>query len=127
MAKAAQKTKGDSKRAVAIALMTQYKDKDMDFVCDKIAAKNDVTGPNARSYYRWIVAQGLAPGKVPARGAAAPKVKATVTPAKKTAAAPAKGAKSGAKKATAKSAGQTRRKAGSAKRTAKASSPKGGD
>lgn len=53
-----------SKRAQAISIMNANKDKSMSDVVALIAKTIDVTEANARSYYRWIVANGLADGKV---------------------------------------------------------------
>lgn len=54
----------NSKRAQAVEIMNANKDKSMSDVVTMIAKAIDVSEPNARSYYRWIVANGLAEGKV---------------------------------------------------------------
>lgn len=119
--------KETSKRAQAISIMTKFKDKPMDFTVAKIADAIDVTVPNAKSYYRYIVANKLAPGEV--AKSAAPAVKATVTSARAPAAAktPAKSAKSGSKKPAAKAAPKTTKKSGKSAARAPASSSKEGD
>jgi len=58
-----------SKRATAIAIMAANADKAMDEVVAMIAAANEITVANAKSYYRWIVQNGMAAGSIekPAR------------------------------------------------------------
>ena len=53
-----------SKRNTAIEIMKANEGKSMADVVALIAAKIDVTEANAKSYYKWIVANGKAPGSV---------------------------------------------------------------
>lgn len=59
-----------SKRAQAISIMNANKDKSMSDVVALIAKTIDVTEANARSYYRWIAANGLATANVEAKSKA---------------------------------------------------------
>lgn len=61
---AADKPVKVSKRATAIAIMAENHDKPMAEVCDLIAAANGLTSAAARSYYKWIVENKMAPGTV---------------------------------------------------------------
>lgn len=53
-----------SKRATAIEIMKANEGKSMADVVALIAKQIDVTEANAKSYYKWIVANGKAPGVV---------------------------------------------------------------
>jgi len=53
----------DSKRALAISIMNANADKAMALVVELIADAINVTVPNAKSYYRYIVKHNLAAGK----------------------------------------------------------------
>lgn len=53
-----------SKRDEAIKIMKANEGKPMADVVTLIAKKIDVTEANAKSYYKWIVANGKAPGEV---------------------------------------------------------------
>ena len=53
-----------SKREDAIQIMKANADKPMSVVVKLIAEKIGVTDANAKSYYKWIVANGKAPGLV---------------------------------------------------------------
>lgn len=53
-----------TKRALAIDVMKANQDKQMDVVVDLIARANQITHNAARSYYKWIVNNGLAPGVI---------------------------------------------------------------
>ena len=70
-----------SKREDAIQVMKANSDKPMSEVVVLIAEKIGVTDANAKSYYKWIVANGKAPGVVEKTARAVstktPKVKAT--------------------------------------------------
>ena len=69
-----------SKREEAIKIMKANEGKPMADVVTLIAKKIDVTEANAKSYYKWIVANGKAPGEV-VKTARAPKApKAAKTP-----------------------------------------------
>jgi len=57
-------TEKTSKRSIAIRVMTENKDKPMADVVALIAKAIDVTEANAKSYYKYIVANKLGPGKV---------------------------------------------------------------
>jgi predicted lipid-binding transport protein (Tim44 family) len=85
----------DSKRATAISIMNDNADKAMSQVVELIADAINVTIPNAKSYYRYIVKHKLAAGKseTATRGAPAPKAQKAAKPVKVKAApkAPAKG------------------------------------
>lgn len=64
-----------SKRNTAIEIMKANEGKPMAEVVSLIAASIDVTEANAKSYYKWIVANGKAPGEV-VKTARAPKAAA---------------------------------------------------
>jgi hypothetical protein len=80
----------DSKRSQAIAIMNDNADKAMSQVVEMIADAINVTIPNAKSYYRYIVKHKLAAGnaEVSARGGS--KAKAQKAPAPKAEAKPVK-------------------------------------
>lgn len=80
----------DSKRATAISIMNDNADKAMSQVVELIADAINVTIPNAKSYYRYIVKHKLAAGKAETATRAAPAPKAQKAQPK---AAPAKPAK----------------------------------
>ena len=61
-----------SKREEAIKIMKANEGKPMADVVALIAKKIDVTEANAKSYYKWIVTNGKAPGEV-VKTARAPK------------------------------------------------------
>ena len=56
--------KQGSKRQVAIEIMTANADKPMIEVLQLIAEANSITVTAARSYYKYLVANNMAPGKV---------------------------------------------------------------
>lgn len=56
-----------SKRAVAIEIMNANADKPMADVLELIAKANGIEVGAARSYYVYLVKQGMAPGKVEAK------------------------------------------------------------
>ena len=62
-----------SKRDTAINIMKANEGKPMNEVVELIAKDIGVTVANAKSYYRWIVANGRAPGLVEKTTKAAPK------------------------------------------------------
>lgn len=98
----------DSKRAQAIAIMNDNADKAMSQVVELIADAINVTIPNAKSYYRYIVKHKLAAGKAETatRAAPAPKAQkaAPAKPVKVKAEPKAKAPKAPAKGRTAKAA-----------------------
>ena len=53
-----------SKRSTAIAIMTANSDRPMDEVCQLIAEGFSGTLAEAKSFYKWIVKNGKAPGAV---------------------------------------------------------------
>jgi hypothetical protein len=74
-------TEKTSKRATAIRIMTENKTLAMADVVELIAKAIDVTTANAKSYYKYIVANKLGPGKVEAgrsKAKAEPKAEKTV-------------------------------------------------
>ena len=64
-----------TKRAMAINIMKANADLPMEEVVDLIARANQDTHNQARAYYRWLVDNDMAPGKVVAH------VRASKTPA----------------------------------------------
>lgn len=70
-----------SKRSDAIEVMKANEGKSMADVVKLIADRIGVTEGNAKSYYKWIVQHGMAPGEVvkTARAKAEPKAKAAKT------------------------------------------------
>jgi hypothetical protein len=68
-----------SKRQNAIEIMSANSDKPMSAVLPLIAAANGITDAAARSYYKWIVENGMAPGVVDSTRT----VKAAVAPVTK--------------------------------------------
>lgn len=94
----------DSKRSQAIAIMNANADKAMAQVVEMIADAINVTIPNAKSYYRYIVKHKLAAGNVEAsaRGGKAKAQKAAPAPVKEKAQPKAKAPAAKAKGRTAK-------------------------
>jgi hypothetical protein len=74
----------NSKRATAISIMNDNADKAMSQVVELIADAINVTIPNAKSYYRYIVKHKLAAGKAETatRAAPAPKAQKAAKPVK---------------------------------------------
>jgi hypothetical protein len=54
--------KGGSKRQVAIDIMNSNRDKSPLEIIELIAAANSLNGSAARSYYKWIIENGLVTG-----------------------------------------------------------------
>ena len=70
-----------SKRSEAIEVMKANADKTMAEVVTLIAERIGVTEANAKSYYKWIVQHGMAPGEIvkSTRAKAEPKAKSVKT------------------------------------------------
>lgn len=79
-----------SKRATAIMIMQAQEGKPMADVVELIARANQITPNAARAYYRWIVINKMAPGKIEehVRAARGPNKPKEVEPVQEVAAEP---------------------------------------